>query len=479
MSYETHTMRGCKQFHGTARCFGPTFRTIRLLLLLAAAGCSPEQETSQVPAAPRDAETILQRMRDAYAQATSYADRGVVRLNYRADGRWQRDEGRLSVRFARPDRLLVRIYQLTLANDGQRWQAAIADQSTRNMDGQVVVRTSPERLTLEEVYDDPLILSVVAGGMGGPPIALELLLSDQPLEHVFGSDVRRELLDDAPIQGHICHRVRVTLPGGPLVFWIDRETFVLRRMEYPAEPLAAQLAPEGGLESLTLVAEMRDAVLNADLSSERFGFDVSDEARLVRRFVLPPEPLASSLYGQRPADFHVTDLEGNRISQQQLLGRPAVLTWFNLHPASESCLQELSRLQEQHFPEDSITFLAVCTEPTSVSNRQLRQWSARHNLAMPVVRDLAAFGRDVFEIPGAPTMVVLDEQGMVHFFQVGMTADFVEELREVLRSLQIGDNPAARRLALAEQQRQQYEQQLSEVLEPLPPSARPARDTRR
>ncbi len=458
---------------------GNLLRTMTAVLLLVAAGCSSDEGSTTPSVEPRDAMAILQQMRDAYARATSYADRGVVRLRYRADGRWQQDEGRLSVRYQRPDRLLARLYQLTLASDGRQWQAAIADPSTRDLDGQVVVRDSPEHLTLETIYEDPLILSVVSGGMGGPPTALELLLSDQPLQQVFSPEAGRELLDDATVQGHACHRVRVTLPEGPLVLWIDRESFILRRMEYPTEPLAAQLDPEGRLENVTLVAEMRDAVLNADLSSERFGFDVPDPAQIVRRFVLPPEPLASALYGQRPADFYFTDLEGDRVSRQQLLGRPTVLTWFNLHPASEACLQELSRLQERFLEEDSPVFLAVCTEPTSISNRQLRQWSARANLDLPLVRDLAAFGRDVFEIPGAPTIVVLDEQGIVQHFQVGMSADFVEELTQALRDLQAGDRPAVQRLTRAEEERRQYERRLSEVLQPRSPTVRPVSETRR
>ena len=79
------------------------------------------------------AEDVLQRMLQAYRDATSYTDRGVVRLQYRQGDQTLQDEGRLEVAWARPNRLRVRAYQLTLISDGQvlrEWPTPAAGTST-------------------------------------------------------------------------------------------------------------------------------------------------------------------------------------------------------------------------------------------------------------------------------------------------------------------------------------------------------------
>ncbi len=450
-----------------------------MLAVLVVAGCSRTSPISDGPEPPSDSGRILRQMLEAYQHAKTYADRGVVRLRYRVDGQWVEDEGKLAVRFERPNRLLVRAYQLTLACDGGRWQSIIADPQTRDLDGQVVVRPAPQQLKLDVVYEDSLVLDVIAGGMGGPPVSLELLLSEKPLDHLFGDDVRRELLDDDSIGGHPCHRLRVTLQEGPLVFWIDRESFVLRRLEYPTTQLAAQLDPSGQLEDLTLVADFRDAGLNVDLSGDEFTFHVPAEAKIVSRFVLPPQPLPSDLYGRLPGDFQFVDLQSHPVTHDSLLGKTTVLAWFNIHPASEMCLKQLAEVRRS-LPEDApVVFLAVCTEPTSVGNRQLQQLVETWQLNIPIVRDLEAYGRDTFEIPGAPTVVVIDARGIVQAFEVGANPTLVETLPLALNEVTAGQDLAGKIVAQFRQQNEKYQQALSQVLQPslqgAAPRSRPVR----
>jgi hypothetical protein len=433
---------------------------------MAANGCDrpPESPAGLAPIA--ESEVILRRMIDTYRQAKTYADQGVVRLRYRAEGQWIEDQASLTVRLERPNRLVVRAYQLTIVCDGERWQTQITDPQTSDLDGQVLVRSAPDEMTLEAIYQDPLVKDVMAGGMAGPPVTLELLLAEQPLAHLLEPDVRRELLADKPIASRVCHRVRVTLPEGCVVFWVDRETHLLRRLEYPTDRLAQQLDPEGLMEGFSLEADFRESCVNVDLDGESFAVRPGADAKIVNRFVLPPRPLPSDLLGRLPGDFHFVDLDSNRWTREALLGQTAVLAWFNVHPASELCMRQLAEVRRVTAADEPVTFLAVCTEPTTVGNRELARLAEDWNLAMPVVRDLEAFGRDIFQIPGAPTVIVLDPQGIVQAVEVGANPSLGKSLPDVLRQVLSGQDLAGPLVAHFQQQQDAYHRALLEVIQP-------------
>lgn len=433
--------------------------------LLIAVGCGRPASSPDLAPPLSESEAILRQMIETYRQTQTYADQGVVRIRYRAEGQWIEDEGRLAVRFERPNRLMLRAYQLTLASDGSRWQIHIADPQTRDLDGQIVVRSAPGRVRLEDIYEDTVTRDVIAGGMGGPPVTLELLLSEQPLEHVFDAAVRRELLAGQSVGGRDCHRIQVTLEEGPVVFWIDRQSHLLRRLEYPTDRLALQLDPSGSIQDLSLVADFREASLNVDLSGEDFTFRTTSEAKMVSRFVMPPRPLPSDLLGRLPEGFHFVDLDSRTWTQDALLGKTAVLAWFNIHPASEVCLKQLAEVRRAISEDEAVVFLAVCTEPTTVGNQQLARLTDSWKLGLPIVRDLAACGRDVFDIPGAPTVVVLDPRGVVQAFEVGANPSLAEILPHVLRQVIAGQDLAGTIVSHFQREQEAYHRSLMEVLQ--------------
>ncbi len=437
-----------------------------LLMVLLGTGCGRRSESADELPPLAEADAVLRQMIDTYQRAQTYADQGIVRLRYREEGQWIEDQARLAVRLERPNRLIVRAYQLTVVCDGVSWHTHIADPETGDLDGQILVRPAPEQISLEDVYIDPISKDVIAGGMGGPPLTLELLLGEHPLEHLFQDSVRRELLSDQPIAAQACRRVRATLEEGSIVFWIDRQTHLLRRLEYPTDLLARQLDPEGLIEDLSLVAEFRQGSMNIDLGRNGFAMPIPTDAKIVSRFVLPPRPLPSDLLGQVPEPFRFVGLDSQPWTQRSLKGKTRVLAWFNIHPASELCLRQLANIQREMAHDSTTTFLAVCTEPTSVGNRQLHRLAEEWDLTMPVVRDLEAYGRDIFQIPGAPTVVVLDAQGVVQAFEVGANPTLEDSLPGVIRQVLAGQSPASSLVTHFQEQQQHYHQALLEVMHP-------------
>jgi hypothetical protein len=401
-------------------------------------------------------------MLDVYRTAESYSDRGIVRLQYRVDGQSVHDDGDFSVKFIRPDMLQLRAYQLTMVSDGGHTHAIIADQQSGDLDGQVLEKPTPAALTLGTLYEDPLILNTIAGGMGGPPATLEMLMGEKPLAHVFEANASRRLLDEDDVRGHRCYRVQVRAADGQLVLWIDRESFVLRRLEYPSGGLAQQMAETMNCSDVSLVAEFRDACINGPLFKDDFRFQIPQGAKLVRRFVVPPQPLASDLIGRLPSAFYFSDLAGGRLTQDSLLGRVAVLVWFNNHPASQITIQQVDQVRRRQPATSQVSFYAVCTEPTHVGNSELEALASQWQTDVPIIRDLEAFGRDAFFIPWAPTLVILDAQGIVQAYEVGANPRLAEGLPDMLRDLASGKSLAKETLAKYEEERASYARKLAE-----------------
>ena len=149
-----------------------------------------------------------------------------------------------------------------------------------------------------------------------------------------------------------------------------------------------------------------------------------------------------------------------------------VLVWFNDHPASQTALQQFEQVRKTLPGEAQVACYAVCTEPSSVSHAQVQSLVQRWGGTTPLVRDLEAFGRDVFKIPYAPTMIVLDAHGVVQLFEVGANPNLVSELPDRLRLLAAGEDLAAGRLAQFRQEQTLYQKKLVESSRLVPQDAR-------
>ncbi len=427
-------------------------------ILLSLVGCrGGDQGKSEVgvpppAAAEDDPRQIVARMIAAYAAAPAYSDRGVLQLRYRQPGGWTQDEAPLSV-ITLGNRLGVSAYQARVVCDGQRLFATLADAASNNLDGQVLSLPARDTIKLADVLRDPLLADALTGGLGGPPMPLALLFDERPLEGLLGDDVSWQRLAPERVEGRDCHRLAADTAGGRFVLFIDQQQLLLRRLEFPRQLTPAMAGPEA-----EMVAEFRDASFAAHRDDPRLRFTPPADARTVSAFVLPPQPLPSNLFGRRPGEFRFSGPAGD-VSAASLAGRITVLVWFSFHPACRSTLEQLDKVYRDLDARTAAVF-AVCTEPSSVGQQtleaQMRQW----RIGVPLLRDLRACGRDVFGVPAAPTLVVLDAQGVVQIFEVGANPNLEGELPIVLERLSGGDDLAAELVAQYEKEVAEYQQHL-------------------
>ena len=107
-----------------------------------------------------------------------------------------------------------------------------------------------------------------------------------------------------------------------------------------------------------------------------FKIVIPKNARQVRNFVLPPQPLPTGLFGKRPDRFSFATLDGGRAGSDELSGRIAVLAWFHDHPVCRAFFERLEEVHQRHRGESDTCFYAVCTEPASRSDGSLRDLMA-------------------------------------------------------------------------------------------------------
>jgi len=464
----------------------PTRIVIPLAIVLSvfvSTGCKRDGKPSPQEGASPD--RILQEMIVAYQKADTYADRGTIRLRYKANGRQIEDAMDMSVQLARPNRLNVRVYRATVVCDGKRMRGRIEYEANNNFDGQVMDRPAPEKMTAVELFPneenaDPFLAAELASGLGGLPVQLELLLGSDPLTRLLNEATERTLLEEGTIEDQACHRVQLTLPDGNLVFWIDRESHVLRRIEYPVKTLTKEMSRSGEagkIEDVSLLADLAEARFDEELTDDVFRWELPDDAKLVPYIVEPP-PLLSNLIGKPVGEFAFTDLESSRRSSRALAGKIAVLVWFQDHPASRDNLKRLHEVYGRYKDDERIVFRTVCIEDATVMGHQDVQNLVDHwGVEAPVVRDLDLVGRDVFKISGAPTAIVLDGEGVVQLVEVGDNPNLGDELPTVLDRLLAGADVAGEILLRHRQAKEEYRQFLesagkggSTAVIELPPS---------
>ncbi|TWT30587.1 outer membrane protein assembly factor BamB family protein [Blastopirellula retiformator] len=406
---------------------------------------------------------LLQAMASAYAQADSYFDQGKLRLSRTLAGETTFDDVPFAVKLQRPNQLRVDAYQVTIACDGNRLVAKIFDEATDEMDHQALVRPAPEQIDAATLYidpqqSDPILSEILVGGIVGPPPTLEMLLAKEMPDFSQEADNYVVGVDDT-INGRRCHRLICQTPNGPLTMYVDAENFLLRRIEYPQEPMLSALKQSDPNAKISLVADFVNASINDPIHENEFLYNIHGGDKQVAYFVRPAQATASPLLGEKPQPFSLERLSGEKIASTELLAAPTVLAWINDHPSSRLMTDQLTRFAADASTGVEVKLVSVDPHETPGAQvlQRLEQWGAN----FPVYRDADAVGQMQFRIPGAPTVVLLDDQGRVQFYEAGASPDLAERLWDISKRLTGGENVAETTLAAVQAEKKLYQAALA------------------
>ncbi|TWT54159.1 hypothetical protein Pla22_17940 [Rubripirellula amarantea] len=330
---------------------------------LAVAGCGPSVTpetpvTSETPGTPRlsgevttasyrvgDAEEFLQAVFFRYRGATSYHDRGRVRLTQVQDRKPVTRTAPMRIWLDRSE-LDLAVYDVRIAVESSRVMAWIIDESTQDFDSQVFLGTSKaERPQLSQALADPILAERISAGLAGPPPQVEWLFAAEPMKSLFDSPYQFRFLNDKTVQRRLCRCVEVSDGRDSYRFWVDPRASLIREVNLP--PIVVPDPQTGQPQSLSIAIELVDASFDRPTQREpRDSFPKTP--RYVSEFVPLPPPSPPQSWGRPAPRFDVTDSRGQfRLSWRGHDRDVAIVMRFDGDSASMSSLAMLDHWIKQ------------------------------------------------------------------------------------------------------------------------------------
>jgi thiol-disulfide isomerase/thioredoxin len=431
----------------------PTLRLLLAALLIAGCGKSSSPTASiNAPQKPNPRE-VVEQLAARYRAAKTYQDAGELR--FLVDGAPE-DQYRslpFSVALVRPNKLRVHALDTMSVADGTLLRSMV-----QSLPGQVLQLDCPKKITTRALESDAMLNDAMHGQLDVDLPQLVLLAGDDPIE-TLTRDCTLTQLADSEFQGRKCTRIELAGPAGRGVMWIEKDSGLLVKYEFPLDEIRRRFP------LARLWAEFRGATVDSSIEDVAFEVELPEDVKVVKKFVLPPPAAPPALLAQQPEKFTFVALDGTALGSESLAGKVVVLdlwaTWCGW------CFEGLPLLQkvyDQYKDNDEIEFLAVSKDDLTVSNAAVAEAFAKHNLTIPIVRDQEQLADRVFQLEGLPTTIVLGKDGTVQYYHVGYDAKLAETLPAELDKLLTGENLAQPVLDTYEQQKQEFEQRLSEVL---------------
>ncbi|MCI0365923.1 MAG: redoxin domain-containing protein [Phycisphaerales bacterium] len=464
---------------------------------LSTVGASDDPIISQAgdSAQPKaQAEALFKAAQDAYRKLSSYQDTFQIRYDAKlkddaGDGPppgMEEQEG--SLKFARPNRIVLLTAQRTVCCDGKtltvRWDQL----------GQYTQESAPAELALDNVAMQPGF-----GFMSDHP-ALDLLLtkagSDPLRDFKKITSVTAEELNGEPgqrIAGEIQPDSYPFEVSMPISVWLSDATHLIGQVRVDLKPFFDTMAeqsralggeeeeeevdeeeedhddlpqhdqdPEEGedaqdeddgaanfsmpkYDKLDVIISLNRITLNEDIAPQVFAFKPESGDEKVEEFQFGgDDSQQQELVGKPAPDFTGLDLEGKPVSLADYRGRVVMLdfwaTWCG------PCVQAIPHIQKlaDKFADKPVTVLGMNRDQPGSESRVkkfLEKKKITFRQVMPQDADEAGEGESIAEkyfVQGIPCSVLIDQQGIVQSVHVGFMPGAEDELAEQIESLLAG-----------------------------------------
>lgn len=141
----------------------------------------------------------------------------------------------------------------------------------------------------------------------------------------------------------------------------------------------------------------------------------------------------SSAYevGDRPPSFQAETLDGAKIKLSDLKGSVVVLNfWFIACPPCLEEMPDLNRLVDE-FAADDVVFLAITPVDTP---KDLAKFLKKHKFKYQIVAEAWDL-MESYGVTGAPTHMIIDQEGRIHSILFGAVTDLEEQMARPIRGL--------------------------------------------
>ena len=403
----------------------------------------------------KEARRLLADLAATYQRAQSYSDSGEIDIELERDGQPQSYSAiPFSTTFVRPNRVRLHAFSGAEVCDGRELRAVVNE-----LPNQVLVTPSPLKMEYSDAFLDPVLAASLRGAMSIELWPLALLTDSSFLSRAVDEATQIELLDNGAIDKIECRRVRLHLPAGQATFWIDAETPILHRVEYPTDAIRRQEGVDAP-SRLTVMATFVGARVNPNLPPEAFSLELPHDARLVKRFLPPPPELPPAILGQRPSGYEFDDLIGGKVTAPSLAGKTTVISFWAAW--SQASIDSLIRLQPTFArlrDDKRVTFLAVNVDADDVDDDQAAATLREAKVTIPLARDRSRHHQTSFQVEGLPTIYLIGPDGAIQDVEIGDDAVKTELVVERLDSLLDGEDLVAAAVRRYEQSARAYEEE--------------------
>jgi thiol-disulfide isomerase/thioredoxin len=420
----------------------------------------PPPAEAILPAPEGDPTELLKKVVETYRAAEGYQDKGVVQVVAEIDGRPElMMKADYQFHYAPPNKFRLQCYNGVVVCDGQNMYGMSA-----KLANQVLQRPAPASLSIADIYSDLEMATALADGPTRVafwvPIQLLLFAAEDPLRTLLYGSQPPRFLKPERIDSALCDRIALEKPEGALILWVDRSTRVIRRVEFPSRPLAENFPPDR-VRNLRVIAELVDAALRPPADNQPFSFHVSEEMHVVERLEQPAE----RWLGKPLPEFHAVTLEAKPLRREDLSGKLAVLevwaTWC------ENCREALPLVEMVHRAyrdTGEVLFWGISIDRADVSDIDLENTFASLKVTIPIARDPKASLVEALQVPGIPTLVLVDGEGTIQYLEIGARQDLAEQLRLRIERLLAGQSVYQEYLGLFKRNREQFERMFAKCI---------------
>ena len=396
---------------------------------------------------------------------SSYEDHGVFTRSIRLGGRERVMTSPLSLKFSKPNRIVLDAGEVRLIGDGKTLTTVLTPTK------RYLVTPLPGKLDVTTVADGSAG-AILLGGASGPPsqLLLKLVLGVEPALALPDRATSVRIDEDRNRDGKTYPSLRIEQGDEPpLRILIDPETHLIRRMEYVLDPkgLAERVPSEGAIEEMNLAWDS-GVITSSDLPAEAFAFTAPAGFQRIKAAEAKPVAAAGAkvpgaapkneFIGQVAPDFTVTVLDGpgktKKISRAELAGKVVLIDfWATWCPPCLMELPEIQKLADAYSKAGKTNVVVLLVS----QDREPEDGSAVRKLVEDLLEtkfpDLSkgklirvaldpdqAIG-DVFKVQALPTVVILDTKGVVQSVHVGFHEDVKEVLTTEIDALLDGKAP--------------------------------------
>jgi len=229
-------------------------------------------------------------------------------------------------------------------------------------------------------------------------------------------------LSDAKTQERDCFRVQIKRPTSDQILWIDKESYLLRRIDFAGADIQRRLNPDGQLSDVKVWIEFSGAQFDPTFKDNPFQFEAPPEARLVKNLVAPVLAPPPAL-GQKIGDFTLYTAK-DTLHRANFVDRVTVLCFWNTtEESSRGVLPELELLAAKYKDSPEVQFFAVSEDPSLVKPEKLLETLRSWGSSLPILRDPEGAARASFFVNEVPSVVVIGADARIHESQAGLPFD--------------------------------------------------------